>query len=33
MKPPMCVTKEDVDFAVEVFRTAIQKQQDTIKLQ
>ncbi|XP_066037151.1 alanine--glyoxylate aminotransferase 2, mitochondrial [Chamaea fasciata] len=25
IKPPMCITKRDVDFAVEVFRTALQK--------
>jgi hypothetical protein len=27
MTPPMCVTKEDVDFAVGVFEAAIQKHQ------
>ncbi|KAJ7424067.1 Alanine--glyoxylate aminotransferase 2, mitochondrial [Pitangus sulphuratus] len=25
IKPPMCITKNDVDFAVEVFRTALQR--------
>ncbi|XP_050185229.1 alanine--glyoxylate aminotransferase 2, mitochondrial isoform X1 [Myiozetetes cayanensis] len=25
IKPPMCITKKDVDFAVEVFRTALQR--------
>lgn len=25
IKPPMCITKRDVDFAVEVFHTALQK--------
>ncbi|XP_041274897.1 alanine--glyoxylate aminotransferase 2, mitochondrial isoform X3 [Onychostruthus taczanowskii] len=25
IKPPMCITKEDVDFAVEVFHTALQR--------
>ncbi|KAM3655058.1 alanine--glyoxylate aminotransferase 2, mitochondrial isoform X2 [Ammospiza nelsoni] len=25
IKPPMCITKRDVDFAVEVFRTALQR--------
>ena len=29
IKPPMCITKEDVDFAVSVFETAIRKQQMT----
>ena len=29
MKPPMCITKEDIDFAVSVFETAIMKQQMT----
>jgi 4-aminobutyrate aminotransferase-like enzyme len=29
MKPPMCITKEDVDFAVSVLETAISKQQMT----
>ena len=23
IKPPMCITKEDADFALEVFRTAV----------
>jgi hypothetical protein len=27
MTPPMCVTKEDVDFAVGVFEAAIEKHQ------
>jgi adenosylmethionine-8-amino-7-oxononanoate aminotransferase len=27
MAPPMCVTKEDVDFAVDVFEAAIEKHQ------
>ncbi|XP_072448921.1 alanine--glyoxylate aminotransferase 2, mitochondrial [Chiloscyllium punctatum] len=26
IKPPMCITKEDVDFALSVFRVALQKQ-------
>lgn len=25
IKPPMCITKKDVDFAVEVFDTALQR--------
>jgi len=25
IKPPMCITKEDVDFAVSVFKEAIEK--------
>lgn len=25
IKPPMCITKKDVDFAVEVFHTALQR--------
>lgn len=25
IKPPMCITKRDVDFAVEVFCTALQR--------
>jgi len=29
MKPPMCITKEDADFAVSVFETAIRKQHMT----
>jgi alanine-glyoxylate transaminase / (R)-3-amino-2-methylpropionate-pyruvate transaminase len=24
IKPPMCITKEDADFTLEVMRTAIQ---------
>ena len=24
IKPPMCVTKEDADFGVEIFRKALQ---------
>jgi 4-aminobutyrate aminotransferase-like enzyme len=30
MKPPMCITKEDVDFAVGVFEAAIQKHQKAV---
>jgi hypothetical protein len=29
MKPPMCITKDDVDFAVGVFEAAVQKHQNT----
>ena len=25
IKPPMCITKQDVDFAVEVFKLALDK--------
>jgi alanine-glyoxylate transaminase/(R)-3-amino-2-methylpropionate-pyruvate transaminase len=25
MKPPMCITKEDADFTLDVMRTAIMK--------
>ena len=25
IKPPMCITKEDADFALEVFRDAVAK--------
>lgn len=25
IKPPLCITKKDVDFAVEVFHTALQR--------
>lgn len=25
IKPPMCITKEDVDFAVSVFKDALEK--------
>ncbi|XP_021916539.1 alanine--glyoxylate aminotransferase 2, mitochondrial isoform X3 [Zootermopsis nevadensis] len=32
MKPPMCITKEDVDFAIDVFKIAIQKHQKTVKM-
>jgi 4-aminobutyrate aminotransferase-like enzyme len=32
IKPPMCITKEDADFAIDVFKTAVQKQQKTVKM-
>ena len=25
IKPPMCITKEDVQFAIQVFRVALEK--------
>lgn len=31
IKPPMCITKEDVDFAVEVFEDAVTKAENSLK--
>jgi 4-aminobutyrate aminotransferase-like enzyme len=32
VKPPMCITKEDADFAIDVFKIAVQKHQKTVKM-
>ncbi|KAL8203995.1 UNVERIFIED_CONTAM: alanine--glyoxylate aminotransferase 2 [Gekko kuhli] len=33
IKPPLCITKEDADFAVEVFRTALTRHKEERRLQ
>jgi len=32
MKPPMCITKEDIDFSIGVLKTALQRHQTTVNV-